>query len=508
MRNRLFGISKHIVLLFLLVLSPAALAQPKVATLDAYFEALADARQFSGGVLVVERGKTVFERAYGNASLAPRAAMRTSTRFAYASISKLFTATAILQLGGRGKLDLDVPAARYLPGFPYPGITVRHLLTHSSGLSAFSQIFAPAHAAEPARAFANADLIAALVANPVPLRYPPGSQSNYDNINFTVLALIVERVSGETYSAYVARHILAPAGMRETHFVPLSETLLKPGPVSGTAAPYLFPTRYADQPLLGTAIPYVRSYFSNYRLTGFGDYVGTMRDLARFAAAYDRLIGPAMRAEAFKVSSMADGSPHPNRIGLSWYIGGDAARGSFAFHAGVSVGLACILVRGIDHDRTVIVFSNMQPDVNPIAFDITRLLSGQAVAAPRRSLAVAYVRTLFGEGPVAAEALLDRLARDPRYAFDEEELNAIGYEVMAPGDPFKLGLHPQLAQALEIFRVNLAHHPQSWNAHDSYGEALRKAGRREEAIAMYRQALALHDNASSKKALAELLAEQ
>ncbi len=485
--------------------SAAAVARPANPTLDAYFHALVTERHFNGGILVVDHGKVVFERVHGKASLSPPAPLTRDTRFAYASISKLFTATAILQLVEAGKLDLDVPVARYLPGFPYPAITPRHLLTHSSGLPVFSTIFGPGADAEPARTFTNADFVPGLARNPVPLLYAPGTRSNYDNINFTVLALLVEQASGEPYPAYIARHILRPARMTQTRFLPISKQMQADHVMPGLAAPYMFPTRYAEAPLLSTTIPYARRYAHSYAFNGFGDYVGTMRDLSRFAAAYDRLVGPGLRAQAFAVSRMSDGSPHPNKIGLSWYVGGDETRGKLVFHAGVMSGLSCILVRAIEKQQTIIVFSNMQPDVNGIAFDVTRLLNGQAVDLPRRSLATAYVHALLREGPAVATALLERLGKDPRYVLDEGELNVIGYDLLSPGDPYRFGLSPKLGAALETFRTNLARHPQSWNAHDSYGEALRKAGRRQEAIAMYRRSLELHENAGGRRALNELL---
>lgn len=475
-------------------------------SLDAYFAALAERRAFSGAVLVVDRGRVVFERAYGQSRLEPAIPMSPDSRFPYASVSKLFVATAILQLAEQRKLSLDAPVRTYLPRFPHTDITLRNLLNHSSGLSPFGAQFAAARQGSPTRVFTNADLVEAIAGANVVLLYSPGTRSNYDNINFALLALVIEQASGQAYPDYIRNHILRPAGMNDTRFVPVSAQMAGGAARADLVTPYVFPTRYAARPLVGQDIPRVRDYWGTYALTGFGDFTGTMRDLMRFAAAYDRLLGPGMRAQAFTVSRMAGGEPHPNKIGLSWYIGGDDRTGKLGFHAGASVGLSSIMVRNLDRDQTIILFSNMQPDVNGIAFDAMRLLNGIPVELARRSLARAYVLALLEHGPGAAAALLHSHRSDPAYVLDEDELNRIGYDLLRPADPYNLGLEPKPDAALEVFRTNLALHPGSWNAHDSYAEALRQAGRRAEAIAMYERSLALHDNPAGRRALAELRA--
>lgn len=473
-----------------------------------YFQALAERREFSGSVLITQGGEETFAEGYGLASGSPPTSMTVSTEFPYASISKLFTATAILQLEGEGRVDLDAPASRYLPDFPYPEVTVRHLLNHTSGLPSMSGMFGRQTGEAPDHVITNASWFSSLPSPVTPLLYAPGTRANYENLNFAVLALIIEVISGETYPDYVSTHILGPAGMTQTRYLPLFERYLQPDRAAGLAQGYYYPTRFADTPLLGSQIPYARQFWERYALTGFGDYVGTLRDLAQFAQAYDALVPAAQRTEAFTVSRMADGSAHPNRIGLSWYIGGDDVRGVLAFHAGGSIGSSCILVHNLERDQTVVVFSNSPGDVNQVAFDVTRMINGQAVEIPRRSLARDYVRRLLTEGNESALAHLRSNLDSPDYVLDEEELNVMGYELMAPSDPLRLGLTSDLPTALIVFKTNLDLHPRSWNAFDSYGEALARSGRTDEAMAMYRQSLALHETAGGRAALEALLARR
>ncbi|QBX37426.1 class A beta-lactamase-related serine hydrolase [Brevundimonas sp. S30B] len=431
--------------------------------------------------------------------------MTVSTEFPYASISKLFTATAILQLESRGLVNLDASVTRYLPQFPYSEVTARHLLNHTSGLPSMSAMFGQRSGETPDHVITNANALASLPEPRSPLLHEPGAGANYENLNFAVLALIIETVSGENYPDYIAAHILHPAGMTQTRYLPLFQRYEEPGRTVGLAQGYYFPTGFADPPFVGSDIPYARQFWMRYALTGFGDYVGTLRDLVRFADAYDELVPQAQRAAAFRVSRMGDGSLHPNRIGLSWYIGGDEARGTLVFHAGGSIGSSCILVHNLERDQTVVVFSNSPEDVNRLAFDVTRMINGQAVETPRRSLARDYVRRLLARGEESALAYLRSHLDSPDYVLDEDELNIMGYELMAPADPLKLGLTSDLAAALTVFKTNLDLHPQSWNAFDSYGEALVKSGRTDEAIAMYRKSLELNNNPGGRAALEALL---
>jgi CubicO group peptidase (beta-lactamase class C family) len=163
-------------------------------------------------VLVTDRGRIVMHEAYGdavhyNGQIVP---MRKDTLFDLASLSKLFTSIAIMQLVEQGKVDLDAPVARYLPEFGKPDIHVRHLLAHTSGLPAYVKLWE----LYPTR---EARIAAVMAEKPKSL---PGAKYVYSDLGLITVGLIVEKVSGEPLDRYVAEHITSPLAMKDTMYRP------------------------------------------------------------------------------------------------------------------------------------------------------------------------------------------------------------------------------------------------------------------------------------------------
>jgi len=492
-------------------LAATASAEPPVRKLDAHFAALAGHRRFNGNVLVAEAGKILYERSFGYSDFPSRRRNTRQTPFPLASVTKLLTATGILQLFETGRLGLDDPVARHLPEFPYPEITVRHLLSHTSGLPPYNAFFDSAKAADPDKIFTNDDFLPGLSAHPRPLLYRPGTQANYDNINFLVLALVIERASGEPFHDYLLAHVLRPAGMSGTRPRLFSEQFDPAAKRAGSfATPHLFLHPYDDEPVRADRIAYVASYWRAYRFLGFGEYVSTTHDLLRFdrALADGRLVSQAVLKEAYSPRRLADGSEHPLGCGLGWMREKDDSLGTIVYHEGGAIGLSCVLSRNLTRRQTVILFDVAQAGAAGIARDVFRILAGRDVPLPRISAARLYGKSLVGDDPEAANELLGSLAADgKRYELNESELNALGYDFMAASDPFHLAGKPRYDLALRVFQTNIRLFPESWNAYDSCGEALLNMGRRQEAAVMYRKSLQLNPANENGKRILEKLEE-
>ena len=165
-------------------------------------------------VAVVLRGKVLKLGSFGYSSLELQVPAGPHTLFEIGSITKQFTAVAVLQLVAAGKLELDAPFARYLDSVPdaWRGITLRQLLTHTSGIPDWEE----GHLLDFRRSYSVTQFMEAMAAHP--LGFAPGSRWAYSNSTFPLLGAIVARVSGESWEAYVTAHLLEPAGMSETRF--------------------------------------------------------------------------------------------------------------------------------------------------------------------------------------------------------------------------------------------------------------------------------------------------
>ncbi|GAO44209.1 putative penicillin-binding protein [Flavihumibacter petaseus NBRC 106054] len=471
-------------------------AQPTTATLDRFFDAMAANQQFSGNVLIAEHGKVLFRKSYGFADFGKQLPNTPDIRFPIASISKLLTATAILQLQEKGKLNVSDAVRKLLPEFPYPEIKIRQLLSHTSGLPPYNRYFDSLRKESPQRIFYNADFLPQVAAHPVPLIYAPGDNGNYDNINYLVLALVIEKASGMSYKEYIQKMVLRPANMRHTVFLPLTDQYNLQD-VGKFAYPHLYRHRYDSFAIKANSVPYIREYWTAYGFSGFGDYVSTVEDLLLFDEAWygHKLVSDISRDSAYKPQLLNSGTANRNLFGLGWEIAADSSNGLVVYHAGAATGLSCVLLRNISRRQTVILFDNAHFTAQATGMKALSLLNNRTVPLPKKNIATAYGRILMQQGEAAAAKAFAEMEKDTAtYFIDEEEINLLGYDLMGNDNPFHFPEEHHFREALIVFKLNADLFPGSWNAWDSYGEALLANGRKEEAIAMYRKSMELNPN--------------
>ncbi|HZP23844.1 MAG TPA: serine hydrolase domain-containing protein [Terriglobales bacterium] len=165
----------------------------------------------SASVAVVQDGKIAYVQAYGEAQLDPQKAATTAMRYSIGSISKQFTATAILMLAEEGKLSLDDPVSKYVSGLTDGDkVTIRELLSHTSGYQDYwPQDYAPPMMLQPITADGIMDRWARK-----PLDFPPGTKWQYSNTNYVIAGVIVEKVSGMPLLQFLSQHVFTPLGMK------------------------------------------------------------------------------------------------------------------------------------------------------------------------------------------------------------------------------------------------------------------------------------------------------
>lgn len=289
----------HLFIGFEMAERPDDLAIPRMAgpealaALDRRGTAQARKDQFSGVVLIAKRGQVQFEKAWGLADRATGKPLTLDARFRIASLDKMFTAVAVLQLVDAGKLRLDGKLADTLPDYPNRDlaakVTIRTLLNHTGGTG---DVFDETYMKRRLEVRTLADYLKMFGARG--LAFEPDSKDDYSNYGYILLGTVIERVSGEDYYAYIDKHIFSPAGMTDTGALPESVTV--PRRVNGYTA--------KD----GKWVP--DTAFLPWRGTPAGGGYSTARDLLRFAEALQagKLLPPKQLAEATR----------PQNIG-HWY---------------------------------------------------------------------------------------------------------------------------------------------------------------------------------------------
>ncbi|MGB4774623.1 MAG: serine hydrolase domain-containing protein [Daejeonella sp.] len=186
---------------------------------DVFINKLHEEEGFNGCVLVAKGGKIIYEKAIGWADYQHRDSLKINSRFELASLTKPFTATAILMLAQDGKLNLDQDVKEFFPNFPYDGITIKLLLSHRSGMMNyvyFTDSIWRAEHRDKRKGISNMDVMN-LIAEYKPKPFSkPDRGFHYNNSNYMVLAAIIEKISGKSYPEFMQEHIFKPCGMKNT----------------------------------------------------------------------------------------------------------------------------------------------------------------------------------------------------------------------------------------------------------------------------------------------------
>jgi CubicO group peptidase (beta-lactamase class C family) len=303
------------------------------------------------GVAVIQDGVPIVRCAYGLADLESRVAATTATNYRLASLTKQFTAAAILLLAEEGRLSIDEPIRRWLPALPVAadGIVIRHLLTHTSGLLDYEDLI-PDGTTSPLR---DADVLGLLEAENRGY-FPPGAGYRYSNSGYSLLALILARASGKDFASLLRERIFQPLGMRDTvaFEAGISTVMHRAFGYSASSQSW----KRTDQSLTSATL-------------GDGGIYSSIDDLAKWDAALGagRLLRPASLRLAFQPSIQTDDPAV--QYGFGWRISGDTR-----WHSGETIGFRNVIVRYLERRLSVIVLTNRNdPEPYPTARAIAEI---------------------------------------------------------------------------------------------------------------------------------------
>jgi CubicO group peptidase (beta-lactamase class C family) len=254
-------------------------------------------------VLVAEKGRIIYEKAFGLANLELQVAMQPGMVFRIGSITKQYTAIAILQLIEQGKISLTDLIQKYIPDYPLKDhpVTIENLLTHTSGIADYEVV--DIHVPDAIRIDVPAkQLIDSL--ERLPLEFIPGSTYRYSNSNYFLLGYILERVSGKSYKDYLSENLFKPAGLSATYYD--SPTEIIPNRVNGYSK-YQMTYFNAD-------------YISMTQVFGAGALLSTVEDLYKWhQGLYSyKLVKKETLEQAFTPFKLADGKL--SEYGYGWFI--------------------------------------------------------------------------------------------------------------------------------------------------------------------------------------------
>lgn len=436
-------------------------------------------------IAAIQKGKIVFSKSYGLANLQDSVRVDSKSIFAINSITKVFTGVAVMQLAEKGLIDLSAPVAQYLDDMPaeWSGVTLTHLLTHTSGLPDVLRLLDPKtggfqdskNEAEEWQKLKS-----------LPVDFPAGERFSYNQTNSYLLGKLIDKYAGQPFAEDFSINQFKKVGMANTVFGDSRDVI-----------PHFAPTYFWRNTIDGRPLEkpvLVNNYyeFPYFRRTAAG-LNSTAEDMAKWLIALQN--GKLLQQESLKKmwspGMFTNGKPTP------WTLGWGMNKFREKHRAvGMSGGGRSAFLLYPDDDFAVIVLTNLggsypEDFLEEIAaIYIPEIIKVDAVTNLRINLrkigfekAIQYAKT--------------EMKDNPYFKPNEFELNEWAYRMMAKG---------QNKEAKEIFKLNVHLFPESGNTYDSYGEILLKLGEKNTAIEMYKKAVELDPkNEHGKNVLAKLL---
>ncbi len=291
-------------------------------------------------VAVVVDGRIAWARGFGVADVENEVEARADTVYRIASISKPISATAVLQLVEKGKLGLDDPVTKHVPSFPDRGlgITLRHLLTHTSGIRHYKE-----GEMDLKDHFDSVEEALEIFRND-PLLFTPGTKYSYSSYAYNLLGAVVESASGLTFEAYLKEHVWGPAGMTATRLEHQGD---------------IVPRRSRQYVRRGGRVENAPFADLSVKWAG-GGIISTVEDLARFAIALDEgsLLKSSTLETMYEPMTLEDGSR--TEYGLGWDSQADETGRRWIAHGGGATGGSTYILRLPERRFAVAIAANVQ----------------------------------------------------------------------------------------------------------------------------------------------------
>ncbi len=330
---------KLLLVLFLIPLITFSQPSKKITRIDSVLTYLHQRQLFNGTVLIGEKGKVLYKKAFGISNPQTQTPLTPASSFNLASVSKQFYTMMTMILKEQGKLNYDDAVQKYLPLFPYNNITLRHLMNQTSGLPEYFDIAAGDMTLLDT--LNNQSMLELLAAKKPVLVFQPGERWQYCNTNYTTLASVVEKVSGTTADKFFQQYIAGPLKLSNTYVYHLNMKSYPPSRVFGLQFE-------GGKPVLNDLVRFDG-------IVGDGNVYSSVEDLYKWNQALytEKLVKKATFAEAITPGKLNNGNA--TTYGFGWFI---REQNKIVSHTGGWVGFGTEIIRYLDKNQTIIVLDN------------------------------------------------------------------------------------------------------------------------------------------------------
>jgi len=353
----------------------------KVKELDQVLETLHERQLFNGTLLLAEEGKPVFEKTIGIANIETNEAIKPNASYRLASVSKQFVAMGIMVLAERGKLDYDDDIRKHLPELTYEGVTIRHLLHHTGGLTDYMDLFSEHWDTEKdfeeRKIAGNADLVKLYAEKKPEIDFKPGEKYEYSNTGYVLLGSIIERASGERAHDFLYENVFQPAGMTNTRAFKANQDFGVKDRVYGFD--------YNEE-----GEPEANDHNFLNGMIGDGGIYASADDLLSWSNALntEKIVKKETLKTAFTSGKTNDGTL--TNYGFGWSMERDEAGNlTEVSHGGSWVGFRTYIVRALDSKRTYILLTNnTDNNIGRTLRIISKIWKGEPYELPKEKIEI------------------------------------------------------------------------------------------------------------------------
>jgi len=429
-----------------------------INTYDQFIHEMNERGMLTGNILVYKNGEVIYKNANGIMNINTKDSLTVDSQFRLASVSKQFTGMCIMKLKEMGKLDYDQNVKSILPNFPYPTITVRHLLHHVSGLTDYERLLAenwkPADTTKT-YILGNDEVMKEFYRVNPALDFEPGEKWEYSNTGYLFLASIVEEVSKKHFREFLKDNIFDPLQMNNTmlYNYQITPDSKMPNRVFGYER----------------ALNQVDLVDNDYNLVndvrGDGGIYSTLDDLYKWNQALVNytIIPKNYLDEAWTPGVLNNGES--TTYGFGWGIRSKSNESKVVNHSGGWVGFTTFLHNEVDTNNGLVLLTNNSGENYRATLEgLFSIMDDKPYAIPKQKIENVMAKTIYEKDVSKGIGVYHKLKLDTiNYSVSESGLNILGYRLLTA---------EKYDGALAVFKLNIEEHSNSANTYDSYGDAL------------------------------------
>ena len=327
-------------------------------------------KPFNGSVMVLDNGKSIYQKHCGYADFNLKNEINDSTLFDLASVSKQFTAMAILLLEESGKLNLTDSVQKFIPEFPYHDISIENLLTHTSGLPEYMGLLKKYW--NKSKFASNYDVTEVMKEHKPKVSFQPNERFEYCNTGYVILSIIIEKASAKTYSEYLNDNIFKPLGMAHTRVY--NSRRVKGERIDNCSRGYVYSNQENKYVLPDSTTAYQEVIYLD-AITGDGNVNSCLQDLLIWE---NELLNPKIISNKILQKAITNHSTKNEKqtnYGYGFFLTGGGISEPLVFHTGGWPGYVCILMNFFEQKKQIVILSNNSYDnFTRMADDIASLL--------------------------------------------------------------------------------------------------------------------------------------